>query len=336
LRWSHSGSALLLLCAACVVIAPSCYRVEISLERPGGAAGAAGQGSEVGEAGSAGAPDGAGIGSACDSDRECGDAPGLRCLRASSDADPLGSPAKGLCTAECSADQDCQRLGAGLVCGSFAEPPLSDGVAPADAKRWCLLGCSVGEPSGAAKCRGRAEMACRPFARADAIQCSTELCPNGEACFRGWCRTLACGPRCNVDGDCPSELYCNAQTGLCDAAQKQAVPVGKTCSKGSTSECGEGVCVEAMQDGLVLEHICSQSCTLGSSCAEGTGACIVSRFPDHADGDAGYCAKTCECDDDCSADARCYPWKAPDLTARYKSAGFCEPLQGSMTSLECP
>jgi hypothetical protein len=90
-----------------------------------------------------------------------------------------------------------------------------------------------------------------------------------------------------------------------------------------------------MQDGQTLEHICSQSCTLGSSCAEGTGACILSRFDEHATGDAGYCAKICFCDSDCSPEDRCYAWKNSQLADRYSSAGFCEPIQPGVSTFDC-
>lgn len=279
------------------------------------------------------------LGRSCRRDDECGGAVGLRCWSAHEDhLDGLGAPPSGVCTADCSTDADCRFFDQRSVCASWAEVPL--GLAPATnpVARLCMQGCALGAPSGPTKCHGRSDFACRPFAPANAKSCLRgEACAEGSFCFRGICRESACGPRCNSSDDCAGR-YCNPSTGLCDEAEPQSVPIGAECGgdPDPTSECRGGVCLNVDDGGRSIKLTCTQSCTLGSLCAEGRGACVSPRFDNHALGDVGYCLQRCDCDDDCTHPAdRCLSW-GDDLTvAKFGSQGYCDyAVEGAFT-LSC-
>jgi hypothetical protein len=280
------------------------------------------------------------LGAACRDTQDCGDQ-GLRCLSSDEDfLDGQGAPAGGLCTSDCQTDDDCQRFDASAVCATFAEAPLVLAYAAKTVQRLCVPGCTLGAPSGATKCHGRADLACRPFAPDHPATCfqKDDVCPDGTLCYRGACRELGCGPRCNADRDCSAGRHCNPFSGLCDVEAALPVPVGAECDTNALAAgCGGGNCLEVDDaDGTRVKRMCTQSCTIGQICGEGTGACVWPRFENFALGDVGYCIQRCDCDDDCVNPVdRCLPWGDPDTERAYGSRGACDhPAEGS-TTLTC-
>lgn len=305
------------------------------------AAGTAGDaGIETGGAGGSdpGLPDTTWLGLHCQSDAGCGDR-GLYCLGADQDyPGGFGAPARGLCTRECEEDSDCRAFDPHAVCGTLDELPISLGKPSDAARRLCLQGCWFGQPTGVEKCHGQTDMACRPFAPTNPINCDAPntICPSGTLCFRGYCRGVACGPRCNVDSDCSAGRVCNPATGLCDRAPPPPVPIGAECpgdqDPGSTV-CGSGTCLLLFSDGRTLLRMCTQSCTLGQRCGD-DGACIMPRLQSSAAGDIAYCAQRCDCDADCRHPGqKCYEWYAPALATRYQSRGFCDVEEAGFETL---
>jgi hypothetical protein len=278
------------------------------------------------------------LGRSCATDLDCGG--DLRCL-SSDDRNAKSTPAGGLCTTSCETDADCSGFDRTAVCGSLGEAPLDRVFASVPVPRLCLLGCSLGSPAGSAKCHGRADLACRPFAPDGVEQCQeNKSCPNGGLCFRDRCRELACGPRCNADSDCADGRFCNPQTGLCDAVRPRAVPIGDSCDGDVPGgiRCGDGTCLILFNsEGVRLKGMCTQSCTFGQLCGEGQGACALPRFDDYAAGDIAQCVERCQCDAECQNPAdRCLSWGSAALEAHYGSAGFCGIYaEGDVVLKEC-
>lgn len=273
------------------------------------------------------APDGfPWLGSACASDAECS-GQGLRCLLPTQSYDNESSAAAphGLCTADCVSDADCGIFDPSAVCASLVEGPWSE-RAPTPSARLCLQGCSLGAPAGDIKCHGRSEMACRPFTPAGTAACSREQpCPVGTFCLRGICRESACGASCNSDADCSRGRHCNPSSGLCDTRTSESPLLGADCFDEARA-CGAGSCVEVLaESGDLLKRMCTQSCTIGSVCAAGAGACTAPRVGNYAVGDAGYCQPLCHCDADCLHPAdRCLAWASDALAEHFGARGFCD------------
>src|SRR5258706_6258355 len=111
------------------------------------------------------------LGQKCSADAQCG-GDGLRCLTATEDfMAGQGAPPGGVCTADCATDADCRAFDASAVCATLAEAPLELAYAAKPVPRLCMQGCSLGAPSGAAKCHGRGDFACRPFGPASPTTC---------------------------------------------------------------------------------------------------------------------------------------------------------------------
>lgn len=277
------------------------------------------------------------LGSTCSSDAEC-HGQGLRCLLPGEDyMQGAGAPPRGLCTADCVSDVDCRIFESSAVCAYLAEAPLGGEHGGVDLPRICLQGCSLGAPADDAKCHGRSELACRAFAPAGAPSCSgTVACPSGMFCFRDVCRESACSPRCNTDADCKRGRYCNPTSGLCDASAPKQPVLGANCYR-DASACGAGTCLKVLAaDGEVLKRMCTQSCTIGSLCANGSGACITARLDQYAVGDAGYCQQLCECDADCQHPADlCRVWSSAGLAETFGSRGFCDVAAADEIGLSC-
>ena len=339
------------------VLAASCGASERS--RPSGGAGAenvGGEGAVGGNASLAGAETGASagvamtlpgrpdglpwLGMACRKAEDCGEQ-GLRCLSDNEDfMDGKGAPAGGLCTADCETDADCRAYDATAVCATLAEAPLSLAYAAKTVQRLCMQGCGLGAPSGSTKCQGRPDMACRPFAPDHPTTClkQGDVCPDGSFCYRGACRELACGPRCNTNDDCSSGRQCNPFTGLCDAEAVTPVPVGADCPNDDTSTvCGGGNCLELSgADGARVKRACTHSCTIGQVCGDGSGACILPRFQNFSVGDVGYCVQSCNCDRDCLHPVdRCVPFGDPQSEKTYGSKGYCDAVPTDAVTLSC-
>ncbi|HWA76013.1 MAG TPA: hypothetical protein VG937_26930 [Polyangiaceae bacterium] len=265
------------------------------------------------------------LGRSCTTDSDCGG--DLRCL-SSVDAEGRGAPAGGLCTTDCESDENCRVFDDTAVCASLDEAPLDREFASVPVPRLCLLGCSLGSPAGSAKCHGRADLACRPFAPDGVEQCQEDAsCPNGGFCFRDRCREFACGPRCNADSECGENRFCNPRTGLCDAEPARAVPIGTSCDGDVPGgvRCGDGSCLILFDsEGVRQKGMCTQSCTLGQLCGAGQGACALPRFQDYAAGDIAYCVELCNCDGECENPAdNCLHWSSAALASHYGSSGYC-------------
>ena len=278
------------------------------------------------------------LGRSCHSDDDCGGS--LSCLRNDQDFHGQGAPAGGLCTASCLVDADCSAFDASAVCATLAEAPLVREFASSPVPRICLQGCSLGSPGGSSKCHGRSDQACRPFAPEGVEQCRENgSCPNGGLCFRDRCRELACGPRCNAKTDCGEGRSCDPESGLCVAYRSASVPIGAACNPDAPriGACGSGTCLVLFDnDGVRGKSMCTQSCTLGQRCGEGSGACVMPRFSDYAVGDVAYCSELCTCNDDCSnpADA-CVRWDKTEQAAHFGSEGLCQEGLRDEKTLDC-
>lgn len=332
-RWRGLGTVVF----GALALVASCGQADKSPRRD--EAGAGGEHHDAKAGAGAGAADEAAVDSAlgkrCSVDQDCGSS-GLFCLGPEQDyQDGAGAPAGGLCTLACADDRDCQTFGVGAVCGTLAEVPLTKEHATKVVPRLCLLGCSLGSPGGS-KCHGRADLACRPFAPHNGVQClakepedSTDpepRCPEGGLCFRDRCRELACGPRCNDDADCSGQRTCNPWSGLCDE-QPAVVPIGKLCNPDveELTDCGGGFCQNLYDEDVRLKGFCTQSCTLGQRCGNGQGACVMPRFSDYAVGDIACCLELCAGDEDCShPDDVCQLFDDSELERHYGGLGVCD------------
>jgi hypothetical protein len=275
-----------------------------------------------------GAQGGPWLGRTCSKDGDCGGS-GLRCLSAGEGyMDGQGSPAHGLCTADCASDTDCRAFDDAGVCATLAEAPLVLVYASKPVPRLCMQGCSYGAPIGDTKCHGRPDLACRPFAPFPVALCTNEreICQEGTICYRGACREAGCGPRCNADTDCSGGRFCNPFNGLCEQEKAVTVPIGADCpgeGDPTSTICGSGICLEIGIQGMHVKRMCTQSCTIGGLCGV-DGACVMGKLDDYAAGDAGYCAQRCNCDSECrNAADMCLPWKNAGLEAHFQSRGIC-------------
>lgn len=267
------------------------------------------------------------LGRACKTSEDCG--PDLTCLSATENFfGGEGAPAGGLCTTSCETDAGCRGIDSRAVCGTLSEPPLTNDYATEVVPRICILGCAFGSVDGTAKCQGRGELACRPFAPADSVECAEDgTCPSGTFCFRARCRELGCGPRCNSNDDCAEGRSCDPYTGLCAEGEVEQVPLGLDCNDTASSpSCGGGNCLQLFdEERKRVKGMCTQSCTLGEVCGDGQGACIMPRFSDFGVGDIAYCQPTCNCDADClNSKDRCFPWASPAFEERFGTRGVCD------------
>jgi hypothetical protein len=248
------------------------------------------------------------LGGPCQFDWECSES-GLGCMRADSGLLDAASPAKGLCTVSCAADESvCAAIEPGAQCLK-----LPSGAA------YCVEGCTFG-PIGAGfssdKCHGRTEMACSPIAAGGGLG--------------------ACVPRCNSDADCETGWNCHPRDGFCWQDPPQGSPLGSACTPagdGGVDPC-EGVCDEAL---------CGQGCTWGVTLACGfsdltqpaPGYCLLGDdgiqlgFGPGA-GDLGQCVALCDCDDQCSPPQLCLPLGDGDLVQTTQRQGFCGSGAGSL------
>lgn len=339
--------------ALALFAASSCYHAQIDLSElmddmvPGGTspsmagAGGSASGTNVGGGTSIAGnrePGGVMLGRACVKNADCG--PLLVCVAADDEFEgSVGAPPGGMCTKPCATDAECRVFDELAVCGTVSESPLTNEAPPSQAiPRVCLLGCALGSHGGLPKCQGRSELACRPFAGPESVQCQEDKsCPAGSFCFRDRCRELACGPRCNDDSDCQSDRFCDPVSGLCTEENPDAVPLGQECSDLPTSpDCGGGNCLVLFDDGVRIKGMCTQSCTLGHPCGEGEGACIVPRFSDYGLGDIAYCQPLCDCDADCQNPLdSCMKWSDPVAAEKFGSRGMCDVAPAGATTLDC-
>jgi hypothetical protein len=260
-----------------------------------GAGGAGGSGGGVaGSGGAGGAPGTSTLGAACKANTDC--SAGLSCLKSSDNisAAAIGGPGNGLCTLDCTANQN--------ACGPVGGICAAIDVTPADVitRALCFESCAIGPTRPlppVAKCHGREDVVCRPFNAAETV--------------------FGCFPLCVTDADCGTRK-CEAASGMCVDVPQTGKTVGSACTSAgdtlSSTECAGGVClpIEAVPDGGTAPGICSSLCSLGSTRACGlrmgalnagppVGACI---FPwgdmGYNSGDLGLCLQLCDTPNDCS------------------------------------
>jgi hypothetical protein len=242
------------------------------------------------------------IGAACASSGNCRE--GLGCLTSSSRVLGGEGPSAGICLARCVPDYDfCQELDARSKC-----IVLSDGGTPgqdADDIAYCLPGCELGtQPNEEDKCRGRIDLVCAES-------------PAGSGV--GYCR-----PACRADVDCDGR-FCNLATGLCGDIPFSGDPIGAACDPEASAVSCAGGCID---HGAGYSE-CSGVCSYGTAGCGETGAslpldtfCFLDPTTGSGAGDLGYCAKLCDCDDDCGRDdAVCEP--QPDLEESTGRVGVC-------------
>jgi hypothetical protein len=304
----------------------------------GGVGNSGGGGGNTGGSGNGGGSGGGtpnpNLGKACASSSECGT--GLSCISASSAAFDGAGPAKGLCTADCTSDENlCAGIAANAVCVDY------NGAA------YCLEGCSFGPSSqpdfSATKCHGRHEVACAPLFDT-----------------AGQFSVAACVPQCNSDADCGG-LECHAKTGLCSSVSPTGQSLGEPCTvpDAGVDSC-KGNCTNFTHssNGQVFLSMCTEGCTLGAtpSCGwtgPGTGpapaACLfVSKtIQDNGGasfGDQGSCGLLCNCNSDCKTPLLvCRPWTGPGAETNksfFLKNGYCsDPLEANGSTnpgIACP
>lgn len=220
------------------------------------------------------------LGKACTEDTECG---ALQCLSGIADG--------GLCTTECTTDDDCEKHGPRAAClGSI-----------------CLEGCATG--GFGLKCHGHDDLACRVYDLVDGDPCtSSGQCAADEVCFEGACVSgrTACLPSCDTDSDCGSG-YCSLDLGACTSQQPEGLPVGSPCDPDLAEDPCEGFCFGADAENAFCSGLCrfsgdSPGCGFDENEKLPLAACLwvhaLQRDP--GEGDSGLCGQLCDCSADCS------------------------------------
>jgi hypothetical protein len=143
-------------------------------------------------------------------------------------------------------------------------------------------------------------------------------------------------PLCNFDGDCPSGRYCDVSVGLCVSEAPTGKRFGESCDPAAEVDECAGFCSPD-------SGVCEELCTLGTypSCGSESGtnasaACLLGPAGAAA-GDAGSCARFCDCSDDCHGDLSCVAFEDAmgpfELLGR---PGFCFTAQaGDRVLNEC-
>ncbi len=244
------------------------------------------------------------IGAACDSSADCRS--GFDCLTVDSKVLNGEGPSAGICLARCLPEHDfCSDLDARSKC-----IVLADGGTPSntlDDVAYCLPGCELGtQPNELDKCRGRIDLVCAES-------------PAGSGV--GFCR-----PACRSDLDC-ARRHCDLGTGLCSDDAQTGDPIGAPCNPGPTVSSCAGGCLD---HGTTFAE-CSGVCSFGmAGCGQESQEapldyfCTLDPTVGSGNGDLGYCAKLCDCDDDCGrSDAVCEP--SDSLPAGTGRTGVCGP-----------
>lgn len=218
------------------------------------------------------------LGAACEEDIDCGQ--DTFCMKPTDSALWGGGPARGYCTADCTAfvknpslPSPCVPLGG--ICSVFDDVTKES---------YCNQLCEVGEDID--KCHNRGDSIC------------FTLDPN-EAVGEGWCR-----PYCQSDADCGSGRACDFSMGVCMApgSQKTGAPVGTSCT--AHEQCA-GFCYELVGG----ESMCSAPCAYynATSCnpdgaiggINPASACLLG-WEQTQFGDYGVCTPLCDEDADCN------------------------------------
>lgn len=247
-----------------------------------------------------------GLGDSCDSDAQC--ATGLNCRRPDRDSLGPGGPAHGMCTLDCGVDDSptkrddfCQKFDINSVCMEFGEND-----------HYCVQTCTFGTETN--KCQGRInDFMCRAVIHdINGPDCSGDAdCGDGEGCYEDgdgpncYAEPSVCLPACNVDSDCPAGRFCDVGFGLCVGDEPTAKRFGESCDPNAEVDECAGFCDPDLE-------VCQEYCTLGwypacnsESTTNGDAACLLVPPTEVAAGDAGQCAKLCDCSDDCPGDLAC-------------------------------
>jgi hypothetical protein len=239
----------------------------------------------------------------CQDDGDCRE--GLFCLTSGSSSIAGEGPSAGLCVADCAKNAGaCEQLDATTECVVLDN---KGSAGAADDIAFCLPQCRLGEPAeDDDKCRGRVDLVCTEKTAGTGM---------------GYCR-----PACRSDLDC-GERHCNLRTGLCADDAPEGDAIGSACTP-AESQCAGG-CIE---HGSSFAE-CSGVCRLGTAgCGQETADgppydywCYLDPVQaETGAGDLGYCARLCDCNDDCGRDdATCQP--ETDLTSKTGRAGVCGP-----------
>jgi hypothetical protein len=236
------------------------------------------------------------LGATCSDDGDC--RAGSACLTGASTGIDGEGPSAGLCVVDCARnDSVCEDIDAATTCVVLDNRGTTD---PLDDAAFCLPSCTLGDPAPSDdKCRGRIDLVCAEDTAETGI---------------GFCR-----PACRSDVDCDGRR-CNLRTGLCADALPEGDPIGSPCDP-AASQCAGG-CFE--HGGSFAE--CTGVCRLGTpGCGQGPADgppydfyCYLDPSNEGGEGDLGYCARVCDCDDECGrADAVCEPRSTlPEGTGR--------------------
>jgi hypothetical protein len=288
----------------------------------GGIIGASGKGGAVSRAGAGGGTSiGAGIlGSSCAIDGDCGT--GYTCVTAGSGKLGGSGPSQGLCTASCMSDAECTALEPGSGCvnmGTTAVP------AP-----YCLAGCVQGDTADpSTKCQGRFDLACKDLANPTTSTAADPFCV----------------PRCRMDAECGTGLFCSPRTGLCSKTKPTGDVAGTPCDANAMTNNCSGICVGFPDStGKVFTGYCADLCSGVTPCEfSGTtpgGLCLGALSQNFGPLDEGFCEPTCSCTDDCQFPGHiCRGWMSTesDLQTALNSAGLCFPpvMDGSVELTAC-
>jgi len=199
--------------------------------------------------------------------------------------------------------------------------PTEEDPTPGDGTDDALASCEFGNDE--TKCNGAADRACAPTLVSTETECNRDAeCEEGALCFEssnsnaseGLCMKVEplCVFRCGGDFDCEGEAKCNPASGRCEAAVELGARFGEACGSGA-DECA-GHCVQVDDD----RWECEEQCRVGaaSGCGEAVledsnAACAYFAFDlddidvEQGAGDAGVCARLCDCDGDCPGDQLC-------------------------------
>ena len=276
------------------------------------------------------------LGRGCIDDADCADtkAPGLTCVTATDTVLGDGAPPKGLCTAECTSDAECDALGTGSLCYPFVDGANSG---------YCVEGCKLGEELAPSKCHNRPEFACTFAGVIDTGDPCTDTiadCQVGEICGSAdTCLIVvpACLPSCRGDIDCAAGLHCDQSflNGMCVEAEQVGKGLGAPCTVPGPNDPDEpddclGYC-QADTVGSTTGH-CSVTCSVGHECAFNTetkkydGACIFGSIINRSDigtGDFGFCDPTCNCTDECQDPTLLCTTDGGELPATFRGPGLC-------------
>lgn len=220
------------------------------------------------------------LGAACEGDEDC--RKGFSCLTSISTLIEGEGPSSGLCVLDC--------LGAPEIC--VEADPDTECVALEDDLAFCLPTCSLGDPGpDDVKCRGRVDLVCKE---------------KEEERGKG---VGLCQPACRSDLDC-GERRCNLATGFCADQAATGGAIGADCDPLNPG-CA-GLCKDFGSGYLACTGVCRLN-TPGCGQDPRSGPpfdyfCYLDPGTNSGTGDLGYCARACDCDDDCGrADMVCEP-----------------------------